>query len=97
MYLIRWQESILLNPLSDDGLYKIFFNILDIAAINAWVIYKEITGTKIKRLDYFLNLADDVQNNYVSSKTSGLSDFTDRPMAGPRGLQTVRPLKAPRR
>ncbi|GBN88938.1 hypothetical protein AVEN_60612-1 [Araneus ventricosus] len=39
--------------------------------------------------------ADDVQNNYVSSKTSRLYDFTDRLMAGPRGLRTVRSHKAP--
>ncbi|GBM59781.1 hypothetical protein AVEN_6655-1 [Araneus ventricosus] len=55
-----------------------FFNILNLAAINAWIIYKEVVGTKYKRRDYILNLAnsDELRNNYVSSKTSTLPNFT---------------------
>ncbi|GBM53409.1 hypothetical protein AVEN_73438-1 [Araneus ventricosus] len=71
-----------------DSLPSKFCNILNLAAINAWVIYKEIDGAKIKRLDDILNLADELQNNYVSSKTSTLSDFTpgtdNRPSASSR-------------
>lgn len=55
---------------------QVFFNVLDLAAINAWIIYKETTGIKIKRRDYILNSADELRKNYVSSKTSPLSDFT---------------------
>ncbi|GBM75717.1 hypothetical protein AVEN_92721-1 [Araneus ventricosus] len=60
-----------------------FFNILDLAAINAWVICKEVVGTKIKRRDYILNLADELRNNYVPCKTSTLSDFTPGTDDGP--------------
>ncbi|GBM22628.1 hypothetical protein AVEN_177568-1 [Araneus ventricosus] len=76
LYLIRWQESIRLNPLPNDGGHKFFFNIHDLVALNACVIYKEVVGTKIKRRNYILNLADELRNNYVSSKTSMSSDFT---------------------
>ncbi|GBM23208.1 hypothetical protein AVEN_217687-1 [Araneus ventricosus] len=38
---------------------------------------------KIKRQDYILNLADELRNNYVSTKTSTLSDFTPRTDDGP--------------
>ncbi|GBL74174.1 hypothetical protein AVEN_231057-1 [Araneus ventricosus] len=55
---------------------QVFFNILDLATINAWVIFKEVVGTKIKRRDYILNLVDELRNNYVPSKTSTLSDFS---------------------
>ncbi|GBM75506.1 hypothetical protein AVEN_42998-1 [Araneus ventricosus] len=82
MYLIRWQETIQLNPLPDDDWHK-FFNILDLAAINAWVIYKEIVGTKIKNRNHILNLDDQLQKNCVPSKTSTLSTFTPSTDDGP--------------
>ncbi|GBM61082.1 hypothetical protein AVEN_242898-1 [Araneus ventricosus] len=31
-----------------------------LAAVNAWVNYKEITGIKMKRRDFILNLADEL-------------------------------------
>ena len=36
----------------------VLYNILDFAAINAFVIYKDITGNKIKRRDFILQLAE---------------------------------------
>ncbi|GBN90229.1 hypothetical protein AVEN_72425-1 [Araneus ventricosus] len=65
---------------------QLFPTILDLAALNAWIIYKEVVGTKINRRDYILNLADDLRNNYVSSKTSKLSDFTSGTVDGPTAL-----------
>ncbi|GBN65053.1 hypothetical protein AVEN_116201-1 [Araneus ventricosus] len=62
---------------------QVVFNILELAAINAWAIYKEVVGKKIKRRDYILNLADELGNNYVPSKTSTLSDFTPGTDDGP--------------
>ena len=41
---------------------QIFYNILDLAAINAWVIFKEITGQRISRHKFILKL----QKNYES-------------------------------
>ncbi|GBM22082.1 hypothetical protein AVEN_258909-1 [Araneus ventricosus] len=84
MHLIRGQESIQLNPLADDGWHKFFFfNILYLASINAWAIYKEVVGTKFKRPDYILNLADELLNNYVPAETSTLSNFTPGADDGP--------------
>ncbi|GBM31335.1 hypothetical protein AVEN_197825-1 [Araneus ventricosus] len=54
-----------------------FSNILDSAAINDWVIYKEAFVVKIiKRRDYILNLADELRNNYVCYEKSTLSYFS---------------------
>ncbi|GBN26023.1 hypothetical protein AVEN_41151-1 [Araneus ventricosus] len=63
-----------------------FLNTLHLAAISASVNYKEIVGTKIKRLDYILNLADKLRNKYVPSKTSTLSDFNPGTDDGPTAL-----------
>ncbi|GBM36095.1 hypothetical protein AVEN_179094-1 [Araneus ventricosus] len=61
-----------------------FFNNLDLAAVNTWVIYKEVVGTKTKRRDYILNLADELRNNYVPFKTSTLYEFTPGTGDGPQ-------------
>ena len=34
----------------------VFFNILDISCINAWVLYQEVTGQRIPRRDFLLQL-----------------------------------------
>ncbi|KAJ8887623.1 hypothetical protein PR048_013840 [Dryococelus australis] len=34
----------------------VFFNVLDLACINAWILYKEVTGRKIKRMKFILEL-----------------------------------------
>ncbi|KAF2884476.1 hypothetical protein ILUMI_21693 [Ignelater luminosus] len=42
----------------------IFYNILDLAAISAYILYKEITGKKIKRRDFLLELAEELAEEY---------------------------------
>jgi hypothetical protein len=54
----------------------VLFNILDLTAINAWVIYKESTGINIKRRDFILNLAEELRTKYFTSKTSPLTNLT---------------------
>jgi len=34
----------------------VFFNILDISSINAWILYKEVTGQEISRREFLLQL-----------------------------------------
>ena len=34
----------------------VFYNILDLAAINAWILYKEVTKKKISRRNFLLQL-----------------------------------------
>ncbi|GFU06343.1 uncharacterized protein TNCV_4766221 [Trichonephila clavipes] len=36
---------------------QVFFNILDLAGINAWILYKQTTGENISRQDFLLKLA----------------------------------------
>uniref|UniRef100_A0A0K0G3K5 DDE_Tnp_1_7 domain-containing protein n=1 Tax=Strongyloides venezuelensis TaxID=75913 RepID=A0A0K0G3K5_STRVS len=39
---------------------QVFFNILDLAAINAWILYKECTGSKIFRKDFLFQLTKEL-------------------------------------
>lgn len=39
---------------------QVFFNILDLAAINAWILYKECTGSKFSRKDFLFQLAEEL-------------------------------------
>lgn len=43
----------------------VLFNILDLAAINAWILYKEVTGERIKRRDFILRLCEELRENYA--------------------------------
>lgn len=45
-----------------------FYNILDLAGINAWVLYKEVTNTKIMRRDFLLKLADELAKDYTVTR-----------------------------
>ena len=39
---------------------QVFFNILDLAAINAWILHKECTGSKISRKEFIFYLAEEL-------------------------------------
>lgn len=46
-----------------------FYNLLDLAAINAWIIYKEVTGeTKLSRQAFIQLLANELRQDYLSAK-----------------------------
>lgn len=47
---------------------QVFYNILDLAAINAWIIYKQTTGKKISRLNFLMDLAESLRNPYLDDK-----------------------------
>ena len=49
-----------------------FYNILDLAAINAWILYKEPTGAAIKRREYILKLADELSKPYVQGRAANI-------------------------
>ena len=53
----------------------IFFNILDLAAINAWVLYNETCGENISRKDFLFQLAEELSSNHNNS--SELENFTN--------------------
>lgn len=43
---------------------QVFFNILDLAGINAWISYKESTGEKMSRQDFLFELGEELANDY---------------------------------
>ena len=45
----------------------VFYNILDLAGINAFVLYKKRTGDKVSRRDLF-KLATELCENYIVEK-----------------------------
>ena len=44
----------------------VFYNILDLAGINASILYKEITGLKINRRDFLLQLSEELIKNFTN-------------------------------
>uniref|UniRef100_A0A1A9V7W1 PiggyBac transposable element-derived protein domain-containing protein n=1 Tax=Glossina austeni TaxID=7395 RepID=A0A1A9V7W1_GLOAU len=40
--------------------YSVFFNILDLAGVNAWILYKETTGEEILRQQFLFQLAEEL-------------------------------------
>jgi hypothetical protein len=47
---------------------QVFYNILDLAAINAWILYKETTGTTITRKDFLFQLAEELATEYIHER-----------------------------
>ena len=43
---------------------QVFYNILDLAGINAWILYKETTGENISRKDFLFQLAEELAGDY---------------------------------
>ena len=41
-------------------LVAVFCNILDVSAVNSWIIYKKVTGNAISRRDFIIKLAEEV-------------------------------------
>ena len=47
---------------------QFFYNILDLAAINALILYKLVFGSKISRQKYFLQLSQEFRSKFVEQK-----------------------------
>ena len=47
---------------------QIFFNVLDLAAINAWILYKETTGIQIQRKQFLFQLAEQLATEYTNAR-----------------------------
>jgi len=45
-----------------------FFKILDLAALNAWIIYKIKSGSDISRRKFFFQLSEQLMESEVSRK-----------------------------
>ena len=49
---------------------QVFYNILDLAGINAWILYKETTGKSMRRRDFLLQLPTELRQAYVATRQS---------------------------
>lgn len=47
---------------------QVFFNILDLAGINSWILYKNTTGENISRKDFLFRLAEELASEYQTSR-----------------------------
>lgn len=47
---------------------QVFFNILDLAGINAWILYKETTGEEISRQEFLFQLAEELGTEYQKER-----------------------------
>lgn len=56
---------------------QIFFNILDLAAINAWILYKEATGIQIQRKQFLFQLAEQLSTDYRAERQKKSSKNED--------------------
>lgn len=52
---------------------SVFFNILDLAAINAWIIFKKKTGSSISRRQFLYNLSQELRQAEVSRRSGNNS------------------------
>ena len=49
---------------------QVFYNILGLAGINAWILYKETTGENISRRDFLFRLGEELAEIYRISRKS---------------------------
>lgn len=47
---------------------QVFYNILDMTGLNAWNIYKNVTGKKISRLNFLMELVEALRRPYITAK-----------------------------
>jgi hypothetical protein len=53
---------------------QVFYNVLDLAAINSWLLYRKATGVTISRRNYILQLAEELREPHMKQrKTEQLS------------------------
>ena len=48
----------------------VFFNILDLAAINAWIIYRDVTGEKTSRHAFLRQFDEELREVYKEKRES---------------------------
>lgn len=52
---------------------QVFYNILDLAAINAWVLYKAVTGKSISRRQFIQDLVEELREKFVLPRQQKVS------------------------
>lgn len=64
----------------------VFFNVLDFAAINAWILYKETVG-EISRRNFILQLCEELRTSYMAQRKKSKNIETSE--ASPNSAQST--------
>ena len=67
---------------------QVFYNVLDLAAINSVIVYNEVTGDKITQRDYLLKLICELGN--IANPDQGDEEEETEDEPGPTGLTMKR-------
>ncbi|VVC38802.1 Hypothetical protein CINCED_3A020432 [Cinara cedri] len=57
---------------------QVFFNILDLAGINAWVLYKETTGGKLQDKNFYSNWQKNLPSNTNKSAAKKINQYPSK-------------------
>ncbi len=57
--------------------FAVFCNLLDMAAINSWIIYRRVSNSNISRRQFILTLADQLCSANASSRPAALLQRDD--------------------
>ena len=69
MFSIKWPDNIRRILQAGDGQpLAVWTNVLDIAALNAWIIFRKTTGSKVSRRDFILDLIEGLKQNYMAQR-----------------------------
>lgn len=56
----------------------LFFNILDLVGINAWILYKQMMGEEISRQEFLFQLAEKLGTEYQKERQLSKEWFTKK-------------------
>ncbi|KAJ8001780.1 hypothetical protein DPEC_G00172980 [Dallia pectoralis] len=70
----------------------VFYNLLDLAAINAHVLYEKCLGKTISRRDFIMDLAFELRGNHMIAKRATKEAAKEARFARPRYLPLPQPL-----
>ena len=63
----------------------VWTNILDIAALNSWIVYKKASGRKISRRNFILQLIEGMRGAYVAQKVTQENTIEQASVQRPSG------------
>jgi len=65
----------------------IFFNLLDIAAVNSWILFQKVTGSKMARREFIHQLSMELTDTAAASSADVQQTSADLPVTGPGDLE----------
>ena len=57
---------------------QVFYNILDLAGINAWILFKEVTGNTNSHRNFLLQLATELSDPYITARGRAVTSVKRR-------------------